>query len=232
MKKLIATLGLSVVASAAFAQGTVLPNNTSPTVFHTNSTAIGGGSASTPGSSIQLYYYEVLTAPSTTTTVDASLQSLLSATWSDTGILAQNSGLAGRMGGLNNTNANGGATANNWPAGAEQAFIVVGWSSSEGTTWAQVAGRLAGATFSNGQWSGGGLVNGGFLGATTIGDAFAAPPTSAEPQLFGAGNTAQVSPVTTPTDLYVVSTAVVPEPSTFALAGLGAAAMLIFRRRK
>ncbi len=230
MKKLILTLGLSVVASAAFAQGTVLPNNTSPTVFHTNSVATGGASASTPGSAIQVYYYEVLTAPSTTTSVDASLQQLLTSTWSDTGILAQNSGLAGRMGGLNNTNANGGATANFWPAGAQQAFIVVGWSSSEGTSWGQVAGRLANATLNSGAWSGGGLVGGGFLGATTIGEAFSAPPTSAEPQLFGAGSTAQVSPVTTPTELFVVAS--VPEPSTFALAGLGAAAMLIFLRRK
>jgi hypothetical protein len=47
----------------------------------------------------------------------------------------------------------------------------------------------------------------------------------------------QAQPPGTPTDLanmpaVVLAGAVIPEPSTFALAGLGAAALLIFRRRK
>jgi hypothetical protein len=46
---------------------------------------------------------------------------------------------------------------------------------------------------------------------------------------FGTGGTAQGTPITTPTDLFVVN---IPEPTTMALAGLGAAALVIFRRRK
>jgi len=56
--------------------------------------------------------------------------------------------------------------------------------------------------------------------------------------LFNATTSAAGSPPPTPTSLaglypgFSMTGGVVPEPSTFALAGLGAAALLLFRRRK
>jgi len=234
MKKLAVTLSLLAIAAGAFAQGSVSPANSGTTLFRTNSLGLSGGSAGTAVSSAGgPYLYEVLTAPSSITTIDASLQALLSAPWSDTGLTASNSGIAGRM------NA-GSTTVNNWAAGVQQSFVVVGWSASEGSSWAQVSGRLAGAQLSGGVWSGGGLINGGFLGATyvnagtgTVGFRQAGGVTTAgtigTPGLFGSAADAQGQPITGLTDLFVVN---VPEPTSFALVGLGGAALMIFRRRK
>jgi hypothetical protein len=170
MKKLAATLCLTALATAAFAQGTVNTANTAGTLFRTNSTAIGGttGNAANGAPSAGGFLYHVLTAPSTVTTVDASLQGLLSAPWSDTG-LAMTNGTLASGGRINGPSGSAGAAAF-WAPSTFQSFIVVGWSASEGSTWAQVAGRLTGATFNgaSGSWSGGGLIDGGFLGASTI----------------------------------------------------------------
>ena len=106
MKKIAATLCLLATAAAAFGQGSVNAGNTSTTQFRTNYNGSIGLALSAGGP----WYYEVLTAPSTVTSVDASLQQLLSAPWSDTGITATNTGLAGRMASAN-------TTAANWPAG-------------------------------------------------------------------------------------------------------------------
>jgi hypothetical protein len=119
----------------------------------------------------------------------------------------------------------------NWPASSFQSFIVVGWSANEGATWAEVASKLAGATLSGGAWSGGSLVQGGFLGASTIQvAATGAPDGTGAFGLFGTVASAQGTPITTPTTLFVV--APIPEPASMALIGLGVGALVIFRRRK
>jgi len=225
MKKLAVTLSLLAIAAGAFAQGSVSPANSGTTLFRTNSTGAGGLAGTAISSAGGPYFYEVLTAPSSVTTVDASLQALLSAPWSDTGLTASNTGIAGRM------NA-GTTTVNNWAASVQQSFVVVGWSANEGSSWSQVAARLAGAQLSGGVWTGGTLINGGFLGATVVGFRQAGGVTTAgtisTPGLFGSASDAQGTPITSSTDLFVVA----PEPTSFALVGLGAAAMMIFRRRK
>jgi hypothetical protein len=56
--------------------------------------------------------------------------------------------------------------------------------------------------------------------------------------LFNANTSPQISPPPTPTPLaglypgFTVNPGIIPEPSTFALAGLGIASLLLFRRRK
>lgn len=231
MKKLITTLSLAGLTAVTFGQGTVQFNNTSTTLFQTNSIGIGGTSGNTSPAVAGGFYDALLTAASTVTTVDASLQQLLSSTWTFTGAYGTNT-IATSGGRLN-----GGASApttTGWPTGVSNSFIVVAWSANLGTTWAQVAAELSGASLTNGVWSGGTLPQGGFLGASTIGNGVAGGGTAGLPAatIFGGVQASGALPVGSNTSMFVVSTSVIPEPSSFALAGLGAAAMLIFRRRK
>jgi hypothetical protein len=241
MKLLINTLSLVTLAATALAQnGTICIWDSAPsTYFHTNAIALGGSSGNTLGGN---FYYEVLTAPSTVTTVDASLQNLLTGTWSDTGVSGTNTSnpnpiFAGRVTGLD------AAPANNWAVAVRQSFIVVGWSATLGSTWSQVKSELAGATLlsanSNYYWDIPNFDGEGFLGATTVGSAIAGPANGGAPALLFASTSSLQTPVpvTTTTELYTVADSgllalVVPEPSTLALTGLGAAVVVIVRRKK
>jgi len=232
MKKLAVSLCLTALASAAFAQGTVNPANTAGTTFRTNGLALATGSGVTSGTAGG-FFYEVLTAPSTVTTAGTSLVGLVDGTWSDTGLRMTNSTLA--SGGRENGPSGAGGIVNNWGAGVSQSFIVVGWSANLGSTWAQIASDLTGATLAGGMWSGGGFTNAvfsgnAFVGATTVQSAVSGQATGVGAfSLFGTTGTAAGTPITTSSDLFIVN---VPEPTSFALAGLGMAAVLIFRRRK
>jgi hypothetical protein len=237
MKKTLTILILSAATTAAFAQGIISFFNTATTTFQTNLLAFGGNPSGSAVSEGGPYYYEVLTARSTVTTVDANLQQLLTATWSDTGIEATNTAVAGHMTG--STATNGGAIANFWPAGTTNSFIVVGWSGNLGSTRAQVAPQLAGAQLApaNGgfYWLGNFAFGfgGSFLGATSVGfrqaGGVVGPNTYPSPILFGAVPDLQGNPITTPTTLWPIA---IPEPSSFALTGLAAAVLSVFRRRK
>jgi hypothetical protein len=228
LSKLVALgIFLAVATSAPAQNGTIFLANTPTTTFHTNTVAFGGASGDTIGTTIGSYFYEVLTAPSTVTAVDSSLQNLLSGTWSDTGVSGTNTILAGRMNGAPIS------AALNWNEAVQQAFIVVGWSANEGTSWSQVSSKLLGAALvpHNGSyfWTGGGLTPGGFLGATIVGSAIAGPA-NVGPGVLLFQNSPSVGtpvPVAGTTELYLV---VVPEPAAIALAGLGAA-LLILRKK-
>src|SRR5690349_4512999 len=82
-------LSIFFFESRTFAQGTVNFLNTSTTPVRTNATALGGSAGNTaasPGG----FYYALCTAQSTVVTLDASLQDLLTPTWTFTGIYATN----------------------------------------------------------------------------------------------------------------------------------------------
>jgi hypothetical protein len=221
MKTLFAFLAAILAVASTFGQGLVSVFNTPTTPFQTNIFGAIGGVANAG-----TFDFEVLTAPSTVTSVDSSLQDLLTSTWSDTGIFAQNTTFPGRMSTTNQV-------ANNWPAGSEQSFIILGWTANLGTfhdVMSELAGAYLGTEEGSYTWFGGGF-DYGFLGATTVGTAFAGGGASGLPPfaLFGSATNVQGTPISTPTELYHIF---VPEPTVAAMAGLGAAVMLIFRRRK
>jgi len=101
-----------------------------------------------------------------------------------------------------------------WAAGASMSYEVAAWSASLGATWKPgwLTGNFGGVSGNFGLSSIATQVSGG-----------AGSPASPPTPLFGGANGIQTgfnAPVT------------VPEPTSMALAGLGAAALLIFRRRK
>jgi len=220
----------SLAAGAAFAQGLIAVQNGSTTDFQTNSVGIGGGSANTPtAANGGAFDYEVLTAPSTVTSLAGfDVGGALAGGWSDTSVMGTNSGLAGRM----SVQAGAAVTALDWGAATYQSFAIIGWSANIGT-FANLLQDLNNASLSGGVWSGGGfssaIVGPAFVGTTTVQVGEAGGGTTPALPLFGSVSSSQGTPIETATELYIVQ---VPEPTTFALLGLGASAMLIFRRRK
>jgi hypothetical protein len=235
MKKLAVTLCLSALATAVFAQGSINIANSTSTFLRTNAIATGGtagntgGGAGTGGN----FVYGIFTANSTVTSLTPSLQELLSPAWTFTGVYGTNTTIStgGRLsGGSPNTLAG-------WPAGTTNSFVVVGWSSNiGGQNWNAVAAQLAGATLAGGMWTGTNWnsnlpANGAFLGASAVsfGSAGGGTTGTGPFSVFGTGPSGQGNPLTSGFDMFVVN---VPEPTSFALLGLGTAALVIFRRRK
>jgi len=248
MKKILLTsLMVTLVTGAAYAQGTVVLGNTTLEPIQTNSIALGGGSANTPNATVANFDYEVLTYNTSGALgvlagnlpgylqQGGSLSALVGSSWSDTGLSMTNTGT-----GTGKANG-GGSVANNWAAGTTNDFIVLGWSANIGN-WATISNDLATATLNaqNGSyyWTGPGFsgltvgVN-YFLGASVVGFGEAGGTVGSATQpafaLFAGAPGATGTPVDTSTELYIIQ---VPEPTTFALMGLGAASLLIFRRRQ
>ncbi len=232
MKKLAAILCLSAVATAVFAQGTVNFLNSPTTLVSTNGVgALGPGTLgnTSPSTSGYYYYFALFTAPSTVTSL-GGLGDLSTPTWTFTTLYGTNTvaTAGGRFSGGSSVSAQG------WVPGQTNSYIVVGWSQNVGHDWASVQPQFVGATNIGGVWHGANLLpssQAGYLGWSAIGAVQAGGGTTGivPTGLFGAGANAQGVPITTG---FALDFVLVPEPSTFALAGLGAAALLIFRRRK
>jgi len=212
MKKLALTISAVAMAVSAFAQGTVNFNNLPTQQIRTNSTALGGGiglTANTP----QGFYYGLFIAPVGTLTSD-----LRDPAWTFTSTYATNTAGVGRLSGGLAT----GVPVNGWAGGTSANYVVAGWSASLGHDWALVLPQYDPA-YAAGVWAGSTV---GFFGQSVIGTGISGGGPLGQPVLgmFGAA-----APSIQGFNLFAVP---VPEPATFALAGLGAAALLIFRRRK
>lgn len=114
-------------------------------------------------------------------------------------------------GGLDGTVANGNTVLTGWAVGSTPYIALQVWLGQDTSYAAAVAdgsfaGQSGGATLA-------GWVSGGLGGVPSSGPPVTPPDISAMPAIILTGG-------------------VVPEPTTFALAGLGAASLLIFRRRK
>jgi len=215
MKKLLTIAALLGVASLSYGQGYVgFANGTGSRVsLSTGGTTPAYSTPVTNGTS--LYMYELLVAPTTTTTIGANL-----AGWTDTGDFATNT-TAGRL-------QPGVASPDSPPNGVQVTFplfnpgtgtadfAVVGWSQNIATSYAGFLAWEAGAPMSgtgNAYW--------GISGVAV--DVVAAPSGGPYGGVWGPASSGYIQGMTLN---------LVPEPTTFALAGLGAAALVIFRRRK
>jgi hypothetical protein len=247
MKKILTTLAISATTVAAFAQGYINWTGAGTSLIgQTNGTAYssfvpGGGTAlsgsqgstlpNTSGNNTALgysgYYYELLT--SATAVAAPTTVAGLSA-WSDTGLGATSHGtFAGR---INQTGGSVDTQVSNWAVGATQDVILVGWSANLGATWSTVLGELQnwgtqGAAFGNN------TANAAYFGVSSFGSGVQAVASTTTGNSVIQNNTGTIyNPSTSPMLLNELGVTVVPEPGTMALAALGGASMLLFRRKK
>jgi len=241
MKKLVLTIGCTVaVAGAALAQGTVnwssvggffvaQTNGTAYSSFEasqgtptgTQGATFGGTAANSTALGYSGYYYELLVSSSAVAapTTVAGL-----AAWSDTGLSATNG--AASNGRIIQT-ASGGvagntqAVANNWPSGTTESAILVGWSANLGTSWSTVLTELQNWTAD--------YIPGAYFGVSSLGS-LASQTGNPGVVVFGTSAGQINNGASAPEQLDLLGT--VPEPGTLALAAIGGASLLMFRRKK
>jgi hypothetical protein len=224
MKKLIVSTILAGFAFGAFAQGTVVIQNSGAANITTNNgvgNILGAGNYIFAVLSEGIYQGGALPAGGT--------NNVLNGTYQFVGAYATNTATAGRIIG-------GGGAAGEptsvvaWPVYQTNVYVIVGWSANEGTSWATVSNELA-----TGSW-----VANGFFGISAVGDQAAGgiDPITSNPvnpaTLIGAAanGVGGINEVGGFSLLSVGPSVAVPEPSTMALAGLGGLSMLLFRRKK
>lgn len=215
---------MAAAIGTSFAQGYVLFNNGTTTKISTNS--VIGGAATGVTSGAGLYYYALFVSPSATTVGGSAgaVTGVGNYAFSDsnwtlaTGSLGADYGSSTATAGRFDSNVkdSNNSQGTGIASGANQQFVVVGWSANIGTTIAQVMAWYNNGLPSTAGWIGESVVS----GTITPGTGGLSTP----PGLFGTG--AGLIPGFT---LGLVST---PEPGTMALAGLGIASLLALRRKK
>jgi len=214
MKKLLTLAALLGAVSLSFGQGQLTFNNSAATLIGTNSAPAGhqgvwtgAQTGVTTARPTGQYTFALFVAPSTVN----SVAGLSDPNWTLVSYAT------------NTTAASGGRLIGGQPAvagynvGATGNFLVRGWDNGIGDTWAAVLNWYGAA---------GDVSKTGWLGTSSIAQVVLGGGASPIPGLFGA------TPGTTIGGFTLQQINPIPEPTSFALAGLGAAALLIFRRRK
>jgi hypothetical protein len=216
MKKTLLTALAMTCAVGVFAQGTVTFNNRNGATTHVYGPTPGGtrinGNSSIDNPAGATVYPGLLVGTAGGLAASTTIASLLGAPGAvaDENLLVLASGggtTTFRTGAASGNIAPGTATFNNIPQDAALGtFQLVAWDNSSGlySTWA----------LAKQAWLAGSIAAG----------------TSALFQLTSIGGQINTPPLLT--TLTSFNMYVIPEPTTMALAGLGAAALLIFRRRK
>lgn len=215
MKKLVLTALAMACAVGVFAQGTVIFNNRVvgtvvthvylPLASNPSLSTVGNGAGDTPAGTVNWSSY----TPVGSASYLAQLLAANGANQAESSLVAASSPATtfrtGAAAGFINTST---ATLTGVPGDSPAATLeMVAWDNSSGNypTWA-----LASVAWQAGLIAAG---KSGAFNVTAIGGTLNPAPTLNNLQSFNLTST-------------------VPEPSSFALAGLGAAALLIFRRRK
>ena len=239
MKKILTTLVASCLTVAAFAQGTVnwtgvagfFNGQTNGTAFSPFVSSAGATLSGTLGNTLGNntannallgytgYYYALLTSASAVApTTIAGLQAL-----GITGLTATNGAASnGRIIQVAGTTAR---SASGWALGGSTNVVLVGWSGNIGTTFAAALGNLQNwAAFSQT------LTQPAFFGLSSVGTLTSG---TADPGVvvFGA-SAGQINNGSAAPEQLLQLGAPVPEPGTMALAALGGASLLLFRRKK
>ena len=224
MKKILTTLAIaSAVAFSASAQGLISFNNssTASTKISTNSpSGLAGNIANVGG--VNGYYYALFASASATAVNGSSAATSGSTTtstyvfndnaWSFAAMATNGATRAGQVSGSGSVAISGIAGGNT------SQFVVVGWSGNIGSTVASLISYLANPTFN--AWVGQSAVS----GAMTLGNGSSIPTV-----LVFQGNAPALQGFTLG---QISGVAAVPEPGTMALAALGGASLLLFRRKK
>jgi len=244
MKKIVSILSLVAVTTLLHAQGTVIFTSASLGIT-TNSgvSHFAGGSevstapsgktstfAAAPGAYDFALFVQTYTGSLSTTATNPIANGWSLATSGGTPVIATNQNVAGGLfgpGALGGLAIDGLAlpSGGTYDTAGHDYFMIVGWSTGLGTTWAQVSAQLAAGFALN-------TVAGQYFGVSMIGNTYAGGANGLNPQsLFGANNLQTLQTVPTFV-MYGVPVVAVPEPTTMALAGLGGLSLLLFRRRK
>ncbi len=225
MKKIALIAIASLVGIGAFAQGTIVANNGGTTLVTTNG-VVGGGPVGS-------YYYALLTAGAETSSNPSTQLSTLLSTWTFTGITGTNTATAGRLSSGSGLGVGMGSQAN-WPVYQTNSFIEIGWSASLGASFGAISNSIVFALNNGNEWQTAGLFGISAVGDQTAGgtDPITLQTVNA-PNIFGAaqnglGGINQIQGL----NLLTVPVVPTPEPGTMALAALGGASMLLFRRKK
>lgn len=224
MKKLLTIAAVAGMASLSYGQGYVNFANTTGSRISTNSVADasgGTGPAGLTAASAGAFYYALFVAPSTAETVGArTTGDPTLAGWTFTGDYAASQAALGRFLGYGTLDTSS-VQVPNYAAGSTADFMVVGWSANLGSNWNTVqlyidsnyTGAAPGAIYN--------------VGNSIAGQAILAPAGGPYNPVMGSATVGLVGGFAMGS--YLTN---VPEPTTFALAGLGATALVIFRRRK
>jgi len=222
MKKIIVAIGLAAVVISSHAQGIVLLSNTGGSKISTN--AVSGGAAAgltgASASAANISFYYALYVSSGTAGITAggvvgtNGSYAFNSGWTFAGMATNSS--AGRLASASLDAAGNTMLPTGFAGGNLVNYVIVGWSSSIGST----VNALTTWYGANGLVSSTGWVGESAMGSQTPG---IEGSTGATP-LFGA------SPLIGGFTLGEVNA--VPEPGTLALAALGGASLLMFRRKK
>jgi len=214
-KTLILIAALVGVVASSYGQGEVFYNNTATasTKIWTNSTpstgqnTVGGGLMA--ANSVQAFTFALFVAPSTVSSVSGLVWN--DPNWTFSTDYATNT-ILGRLAASAPLADGGVAMPNGFAVGSTASLLVIGWNTS-----------IGGSTLSSFETAYGDGAAGLLYGASGVGSILlgngSTPPNST---VFGTG-VGQLTGFTL---------APIPEPTVFAISGLSAAAMLIFRRRK
>jgi hypothetical protein len=225
MKKLLLTIGLlsAVAVVSSYGQGTVVFGNTGGTRISTNSGPTGvTGVGLVAANATQSFYYALFYSTTQTTVggVNANVlgtngvYAFNSVGWNNGSLNGYSTNTAAGRLQPSNPNADQSAGVSGLAGGTSAHFVIVGWSSNIGSDVSGLSAYLANPTVTG--WVGESLVSGaivpGTLGSTAASGIFGAAPAFIPGFTLG-------------------EVAAVPEPGTLALAALGGASLLLFRRK-